>query len=146
MATETNKAPSKKVFKSIAQKVSDKRTMQNVETQTFTIDAAGRPLGRVASEAASALLGKNSTNYVRNFVIPTQVTITNASKLAIAEKKMLQKEYDHYTGHVAGRRVITLGKLAEKKGLEEVLRRAVDGMIPRNKLRKERMKRLTITA
>lgn len=146
MATETaKKAASKKTYRSVAQKVGEKRTLQGVETIAYTIDAAGRPLGRVASEAASALLGKKSTLFVKNFVIPTQVTITNAGQLAISEKKMLQKEYDWYTGHVGGRRVTTLAELKAKKGIEEVLRKAVDGMIPRNKLRKERMKRLTIT-
>ena len=131
---------------SIAEKVSKQRTLQGVETVTYTVDAKGRPLGRVASEAASALLGKKSANFVKNKVLPVEVTITNAGALVIGEKKMQQKEYDWYTGHVGGRRVTTLGKLMEKKGIEEVLRKAVDGMIPRNKLRKERMKRLTITA
>lgn len=146
MATETaKKTPSKKTYKSVAQKVSEKRTLQGVETITYTVDAAGRPLGRVASEAASALLGKKSPQYVKNFVLPVEVTVTNAEKLVIGEKKLHQKEYDWFTGHVGGRRVITLDKLIEKKGIEEVIRKAVDGMIPRNKLRKERMKRLTIT-
>lgn len=135
----------KKDFKSIAQKVSEKRTLQNVETIRYAIDAKGRALGRVASEAASALLGKKSPHYVKNFVLPVEVTITNASKLVIGEKKMVQKEYIHYTGYPGGLRTTTLSLLKEKKGIEEVLRRAVDGMIPRNKLRKERMKRLTIT-
>lgn len=131
--------------KSIAQKVSEKRTLQGVETVSYTVDAAGRPLGRVASEAASALLGKKSPQYVKNFVVPVSVTITNASKLSVSEKKMLQKEYTHYTGYPGGLRTTTLARLAKDKGMEEVIRKAVDGMIPRNKLRKERMKRLTIT-
>lgn len=130
---------------SIAEKVSKQRTLQGVETITYTVDAKGRTLGRVASEAASALLGKKSAHYVQNKVLPVEVTITNAGALVIGEKKLKQKEYDWFTGHVGGRRVITLDKLIEKKGIEEVIRKAVDGMIPRNKLRKERMKRLTIT-
>ena len=129
----------------IAQKVSAQRTLQNVETIRYTVDAKGRPLGRVASEAASALLGKKSPHFVRNLVLPVEVTITNAGGLVIGEKKMLQKEYTHYTGYPGGLRTQTLAMLKEKKGIEEVIRKAVDGMIPRNKLRKERMKRLTIT-
>ena len=143
MSTKTTTTPKKRV--SIAERVSKQRTLQNVETVSYTVDAKGRTLGRVASEAASALLGKKSVHYVRNFVIPTQVEIVNASKLVISEKKMLQKEYDRYTGHPGGRRVQTLAMLKEKKGIEEVLRKAVDGMIPRNKLRKDRMKRLSIS-
>lgn len=134
----------KKEYTSIAQKVAAKRTLQGVDTIAYTIDAKGRPLGRVASEAASALLGKKSAQYVKNFVLPVEVTITNASKLTIGERKMAQKEYVHYTGYPGGLRTTSLALLKEKKGIEEVLRRAVDGMIPRNKLRKERMKRLTI--
>lgn len=134
-----------KKIPSIAEKVAAQRTLQSVETITYTIDAKGRALGRVASEAASALLGKKSAHYVRNFVLPVEVTITNVSKLVIGEKKMAQKEYIHYTGYPGGLRTTTLSLLKEKKGIEEVLRRAVEGMIPRNKLRKERMKRLTIT-
>jgi large subunit ribosomal protein L13 len=130
---------------SIAQKVSKQRTLQGVETVKYTVDAKGRTLGRVASEAASALLGKKSTNYVKNFVLPVEVEITNASGLTISEKKLSQKEYVHYTGYPGGLRTTTLSMLKDKKGIEEVLRKAVDGMIPRNKLRKDRMKRLTIT-
>ena len=139
----TTKTPAKRL--TIAQKVSKQRTLQNVETIRYTVDAKGRALGRVASEAASALLGKKSAHYVKNFVLPVEVEITNASKLVIAEKKMLQKEYTRYTGYPGGLRTVTLTMLKDKKGIEEVLRKAVDGMIPRNKLRKERMKRLTIS-
>lgn len=131
-------------MKTIAQRVSDKRTLQNVEPMEYTIDASGRPLGRVASEAAHALLGKKSPHFVKNFVLPVTVTIENAGKIVISEKKVLQKEYTRYTGYPGGLRVRTLGELIEKKGIDEALRMAVDGMIPRNRLRKERMKRLTI--
>ncbi len=133
-------------MKSIAQKVSAQRTLQGVDTVSYTIDASGRTLGRVASDAASALLGKKSAQYVKNFVIPTEVTITNASKLSISERRMAGKEYVRYTGYPGGLRKTSMSLLKDKKGIEEVLRKAVDGMIPRNKLRKERMKRLTITA
>ncbi|MEA2702036.1 MAG: large subunit ribosomal protein [Candidatus Parcubacteria bacterium] len=137
--------PTKTTRLTIAQKVSKQRTLQNVDTVKYTVDAKGRPLGRVASEAASALLGKKSVQYVKNFVLPVEVTITNAGSLVIGEKKLLQKEYVHYTGYPGGLRTTTLKMLKDKKGIEEVVRRAVDGMIPRNKLRKDRMKRLTIT-
>lgn len=132
-------------MKTIAQRVSEKRTLQGVEPIAYTIDASGRTLGRVASEAAQALLGKKSAQYVKNFVLPVTVTIENAGKIVVSEKKALQKEYTRYTGYPGGLRIRTLGELIEKKGIDEALRMAVDGMIPRNRLRKERMKRLTIT-
>ena len=121
------------------------RVAHNVAPLEYSVDAKGRTLGRVASEAAQALLGKMSAQYVQNKVLPVQVTITNAAKIKIAEKKMGQKTYVHYTGYPGGLRETSMPMMIEKKGIEEVIRKAVDGMIPRNKLRKERMKRLTIT-
>jgi large subunit ribosomal protein L13 len=129
----------------IAQKVSKQRTLQNVETVSYTVDAAGRTLGRVASDAASALLGKKSVNFVKNFVVPTQVTIINAGKLSLPEKRVAGKTYVRYTGYPGGLRETSMSMLIEKKGIEEALRKAVDGMLPRNKLRNERMKRLSVT-
>jgi large subunit ribosomal protein L13 len=109
-----------------------------------TVDAKGRTIGRVATEAASILLGKKSVHFVKNKVLPVQVKIINAAKLSLPEKRLAEKAYRHYTGHVGGLREVSLPVLIEKKGISEVLKKAVDGMIPRNKLRKERMKRLTI--
>jgi len=131
---------------SIAERVSKERTLQDVEPIVYTVDAKGRALGRVASEAASALLGKKSPHFVKNLVLPVTVTITNASKLTIGEKKLAQKEYVHYTGYPGGLRTTTLSALKKKKGIEEVIVRAVSGMLPKNKLHKERMKRLSIEA
>lgn len=127
----------------VARKVSKKRTLRVPET-VHSIDAAGRTLGRVASEAASYLLGKRSTNYVKNKVIPVRVTVLNAGKLLLPEKRVAQKNYVRYSGYPGGLYTTGLAELLAKKGVQEVLRRAVDGMLPRNKLRKDRMKRLTI--
>lgn len=122
-----------------------KRVVRNLDTIEYTIDAKGKSLGRLASDAASALLGKKSAHYVQNAVLPVQVTITNASKLAMTEKRIAGKDYTRYTGYPGGLRTMSLTQLMEKKGITEAVRKAVDGMLPRNKLRKERMKRLTIT-
>ncbi|MDR3546955.1 MAG: 50S ribosomal protein L13 [Candidatus Pacebacteria bacterium] len=130
----------------IAQKVSKQRTVQGLETISYTVDAKGRTLGRVASEAASALLGKKSAHYVKNLVLPTDVKIINASKLSLPEKRVAGKTYVRYTGYPGGLRETSMGMLIDKKGIEEALRKAVDGMLPRNKLRKDRMKRLSISA
>mgnify|MGYP000013354811 CR=1 FL=1 len=118
---------------------------QKGERTLYTIDAAGGSLGRVASEAASVLLGKKSAQYLQNEVMPVEVEIVNASKLVMTEKRIKGKEYTRYTGFPGGLRVTSLSNLLMKKGVSEAIRKAVDGMIPRNKLRKERMKRLTIT-
>lgn len=115
------------------------------ERTLYTIDATGGSLGRVASEAASVLLGKKSVHFMKNEVVPAEVAIVNAQKLVMSEKRIAGKAYTHYTGYPGGLRTTSLAMLLEKKGVAEALRKAVDGMIPRNKLRKERMKRLTIT-
>jgi len=115
------------------------------ERTLYTIDAAGGSLGRVASEAASVLLGKKSAQYVQNEVLPVEVEIVNAAQLVMTEKRIAGKEYTRYTGYPGGLRITSLQNLLMKKGVGEAIRKAVDGMIPRNKLRKERMKRLTIT-
>jgi large subunit ribosomal protein L13 len=110
----------------------------------YAIDAKGRALGRVASEAAQALLGKKSVHYVRNKVLPVKVTISNASKLAITEKRIDQKTYSRYTGYPGGLKTFTMKDVVRKTGYKGLLTKTVDGMIPRNSLRKERMKRLII--
>ncbi|MBY0110472.1 50S ribosomal protein L13 [Patescibacteria group bacterium] len=120
------------------------RVAHNVAPMEYTVDAKGRTLGRVASEAAHALLGKKSTSFVKNKVLPVQVTIVNAKKLMIREKMLKEKTYRRYTGYPGGLREMTLAEFIEKKGIAEVLKKTVDGMLPRNRLRKERMKRLTV--
>lgn len=130
----------------IAQKVSKQRTLQGVETLKYTVDAKGRTLGRVASDAAQALLGKKSAHYVKNLVLPVEVTIINVSKLSLSEKRIAGKSYIRYTGYPGGLRETSMSMLMTKKGVEEAMRKAVDGMLPRNKLRKDRMKRLSISA
>ena len=112
---------------------------------TYTIDASGRTLGRVASEAASALLGKKSVHFIKNEVLPISVVIENAGKLSISEKRRAEKSYTHYTGYPGGLKTATLAELLTKKGIAFVLAKTVEGMIPRNKLRTPRMKKLTIT-
>jgi large subunit ribosomal protein L13 len=113
---------------------------------TYTIDAAGRTLGRVASDAAHALLGKRSAHFIKHEVLPIHVIITNSKKIVISDKKAKQTIYRHYTGFPGGLREASMAEVMAKKGVSEVIRKTVDGMLPRNKLRKERMKRLKIEA
>jgi len=113
---------------------------------TYTIDATDRTLGRVASEAAHALLGKRSALYAQNRAHPVKVRIENVAKLHLPERRVKGKVYTHYTGYPGGLREVRMDEVIAKKGVEEVVRKTVDGMIPRNRLRTPRMKNLTITA
>lgn len=113
---------------------------------TITIDATNRTLGRVASEAAHALLGKRSAQYAQNLAMPVHVVVENASKLYIPKRRSAGKVYTRYTGYPGGLREMRMDQMIEKKGIEAVVRKTIDGMIPRNKLRTPRMKNLTVKA
>ncbi len=115
------------------------------ETNEVQIDASGKALGRVASEAAAALRGKNSPDYERHVSPTVRVSITNASKLDIGPKKLKEKIYHHYSGYPGGMKTETLANVTTKKGYAEALRRAIYGMLPGNKLKKIMMNNLTIT-
>lgn len=113
-------------------------------TETHTIDASGKRLGRVASSIAALLAGKHRTDVARHKLSGVAVTVQNASKLLIDERKMEQKEYQSYSGYPGGLRRLSMKKLVEQKGYAEILRKAVYGMLPGNRLRAQRMKSLTI--
>lgn len=119
--------------------------VQGGERKLYTVDAEGRSLGRVATEVASIILGKKSAQYVQNEVLPVDVQVVNASKMKMTEKRIAMKDYTHYTGYPGGLRITPMKRMLDNKGISEVLLKTIDGMIPRNKLRRERMKRVTIT-
>ncbi len=114
-------------------------------TNTHTIDAKGKKLGRVATEAAVILMGKTTPDFVKNKTSPVKVTITNASKAAISEKKLDEKIYRTYSGYPGGLKTKTMRQVTQKLGYSEIFQDAIYGMLPNNKLRKPRMKNLTIT-
>ena len=115
-----------------------------METRTHNIDAKGKRLGRVATEAASVLLGKDSPDFAKHLVADTTVTITNAASLDISEKRS-REPFQTYSGYPGGRKIETLSHLAGRRGHSEVLRRVIGGMLPKNKLHKQRMKNLIIS-
>ena len=121
-------------------------TAKSPAHSTHTIDATDRTLGRVASEAAHALLGKRSALVAKHRAHPVLVTIENASKIHLPLRRVAGKVYTHYTGYPGGLREVGMAEIIAKKGVEEVVRRTVDGMIPRNRLRVLRMKNLIIKA
>jgi large subunit ribosomal protein L13 len=115
------------------------------DKQTHTIDAAGKTLGRVASEAAKALMGKKSASYTPHIRSDVRVEVQNASKLRILEKKRAQKIYNHYTQYPGGFKQETLANLTARKGYSEAVRRAVRRMLPRNTMLTARLKNLIVT-
>lgn len=115
-----------------------------MEMTTYTIDATRKRLGRVASDAASALAGKKSATYRRGTMPGVRVTITSVAKMDLPTKKREDKIYTHYTHYPGGLKKTTMQALIDKKGRQEVVRKAVYGMLPRTKLRPQMMKLLTI--
>lgn len=112
---------------------------------TYTIDAAGRPIGRIASEAAAMLIGKKIPQSERHILPIVSVTIQNASKTKMTEKKRNDKKYVTYSGHPDGYKERSLDQVLVKHGVKGVLREAVWGMLPKNKLRSRMIKNLVIT-
>lgn len=110
-----------------------------------TIDARDKKIGRVATEAAHHLLGKGDTDYKPNVVADVNVEIVNAKLLDISPKKIDQKMYKRFSGYPGGLKEEKLSKVIKNKGYEEVLRKAVYGMLPSNKLRALMMKRLIVS-
>ena len=116
----------------------------STERRIVTLDATGKRLGRLASEIATILNGKDTENYAPNRIPDVRVEVTHASRLLFTDAKKKGKRYDSYSGYFGGRKEITLEQLIAKKGYREVLNKAVYGMLPNNRLRPEKLKRLHV--
>jgi large subunit ribosomal protein L13 len=113
--------------------------------KVYTIDAETKKIGRISSEAAKILMGKNSTAYAPNVVADVEVRIINASKADVGQKKKDEKIYKRYTGFPGGLIETTMTRMIEKKGMSEVFKIAIKGMLPKNKLQAIMMKNLVVT-
>ena len=110
----------------------------------ITIDAENKSLGRVASAAAKALLGKHSADFAKNAVAKVEVKVINAGKVKISGTKTKDKEYVRYSGYPGGQKKESYAMLTARRGNGEAIRRAVLGMLPKNRLQDLRIKLLTI--
>lgn len=119
--------------------------MENkIETKEYIIDASGKTLGRLSTEVAAILNAKNSTSFVKNKVLPLKVKVVNASKVKLTGNKMKESVHKTYSGYPGGQKVKNLETVAAKKGFSELIKHAVEGMLPKNKLQVVRMKNLLI--
>lgn len=118
---------------------------QEVERKWYVLDAEGKTLGRLASEAASILRGKKKPIYTPHVDTGDYVIIINAEKVEVTGKKRKEKIYKRHTGYPGGLREITFEKLLERKP-EEILRHAVKGMLPKGSLGREMAKKLKVYA
>ena len=118
--------------------------METSNKQTIELDASGKKLGRLASEIAILLQGKKRADYAPNKVGDVEVIVNNVNQLEISEAKKNTKTYDSYSGYPGGRKIQTMETVIARKGVAEVLIKAVRGMLPKNKLQKLRLQNLII--
>ena len=119
--------------------------MKKQENKTEqTIDASGRTLGRVATEVATVLMGKNKATFERNVYSGAPVKVVNAGKLKITNKKLSEIYHTRYSGIPGGLRVLSGHYTKAHQGMKELIRLATYKMLPDNKIRREMMKNLKI--
>ena len=117
--------------------------MAEIKRDTQTIDATGKAVGRIATQVAMMLRGKNKPTFEPHIDAGDNVVVENIGAVVFTGKKLVQKDYYHHTQYPGGIRRTPMKKIFDHDPAE-VLRRAVYGMLPKNKLRDGMMKRLTI--
>jgi len=116
-----------------------------IKRQWHTIDGSGKTLGKIATQAASLLMGKQKPIFSRHLDSGDFVVITNAEKVRVTGNKTKQKLYYRHSGYPGGLKSISLEKLRETNPTR-VIEHAVKGMLPQNRLRASMMKRLRVYA
>ena len=117
----------------------------DVERKWFLVDASENSLGRVCTFIATTLTGKNKPTFTTNIDCGDYVVVVNADNLVVTGEKLTDKMYYRHSGYIGNLKEATLAQKQTKKS-GEVIRLAVKGMLPKNKLMDERMKRLKIYA
>jgi large subunit ribosomal protein L13 len=116
---------------------------ETVERKWYVVDATDHTLGRLASEIAKILRGKNKPTYTPHVDTGDHVIVLNADKIKLTGKKLDQKLYRYHTGHPGGLREIKYRDLLAKKP-EEVIMHAVKGMLPKNTLGRQMLTKLRV--
>jgi large subunit ribosomal protein L13 len=116
-----------------------------IERRWFVVDASGQTLGRLATQVAGLLAGKHKPIFTTNLDTGDHVIVINAARVAVKGDKLSAKVYARHSGYPGGFRSETLGELLERRP-EEVVRRAVRGMLPRNRLGAQQLRKLKVYA
>ena len=116
-----------------------------IESKWYIIDANGKTLGKVATEAAKLLRGKHKPTYTPNMDVGDHVIIINCANIVLTGKKLDQKIYRTHSGYVGGMKEITARALLEKNP-EKMMIHAVEGMLPHTKLGRQMVKKLRVYA
>jgi large subunit ribosomal protein L13 len=116
-----------------------------IERRWFVVDATDETLGRLATRIARILEGKHKPTYAPNLDSGDHVIVTNASRIAVTSDKLESKLYIRHSGYPQGYKEETLGHLLARRP-EEVIRRAVKGMLPRTRLGAQQLRKLKVYA
>jgi len=118
---------------------------ENIKRDWYVVDAQDVVLGRLSTRVAGILRGKNKAIYTPSVDTGDFVIVVNAEKIALTGRKLADKTYYSHSGYVGGLKEISAGKLLEKKP-EELIKKAVKGMLPKNKLARAMLSKLKIYA
>ncbi|MBO5458359.1 MAG: 50S ribosomal protein L13 [Clostridia bacterium] len=116
---------------------------ETVERKWYVVDAAGVPLGRLASRVASVLRGKNKPTFTPNVDCGDFVIVINTDKAVLTGKKLENKFYRYHTGYIGGLKEISYKKMMEEKS-DLAVYEAVKGMLPKNSLGRTMLKKLKV--
>ena len=117
----------------------------NIERKWYVVDAEGKTLGRLASEVAKVLRGKNKPTFTPHIDTGDYVIVVNAAKIAVTGKKLDQKIYYHHSDYVGGMKETTLREMLAKKP-EKVIEFAIKGMLPKGPLGRQMITKLHVYA
>ena len=116
-----------------------------IERRWFVVDANGETLGRLATRVARVLEGKHKPTWSPNLDGGDHVIVLNAKGISVSAGKLVSKSYARHSGHPQGFKEESLGKLLERRP-EEVVRRAIKGMLPHTRLGAQQLRKLKIYA
>jgi large subunit ribosomal protein L13 len=120
-------------------------TPENRERDWLVVDATGQTLGRLATRIADTLRGKHKPEYTPHCDVGDFVVVVNAEKISVTGKKRDEKLYHRHSGYPGGLRSRTLAEMLERRP-EEVIRLAVKGMLPRNRIARAQLRKLKVYA
>lgn len=116
-----------------------------VRREWYLVDATNKTLGRLSSEIAHRLRGKHKPEYTPHVDTGDYIVVINAEKIRVTGNKLADKMYHHHTGYIGNLKSISLGKLLDKAP-EQVIQKAVKGMLPKNTLGRAMFKKLRVYA
>ena len=116
-----------------------------IERKWYILDAANKPLGRVATEAAKLLRGKHKPTFTPNLDTGDNVIIINCKDVVLTGNKLNEKVYRHHSGYIGGMKEVSAGVMLEKNP-EKAMMLAVKGMLPHNSLGRQSLKKLRVYA